>query len=279
MLVENALHPRARDKIVLGLLEELDECGDDDSLDSIKARLQQVLNRVSVYSRIEHRFVERYKRGECSAYLHVQHLSLGEVEAVFGFCSVLHSHNRTGVHHDSPVSNCGFVSSMGLGFGDMEVSMFVDVRENSESSQKDPDIPTIVGLHRLNECERFYAYPRKRAVETIEYGRVFRTVDPEREGALFFPVEGQNTAPIQLDQLECQMIESRSNLVDCLTSEDGNSIGRGLDKLQFSAAIRVLDDHIRLALVVVPANVSYCFNVLLCPDEFERCGFEARNHS
>src|SRR5579863_1712421 len=65
------------------------------------------------------------------------------------------------------------------------------------------------------------------------------------------------------------MIESRPDLIDALTSENRDGIGRGLDELQFIAAVRMLDDYIRLTLGVVLVNIPYCENVLLCPGQFK----------
>jgi hypothetical protein len=74
------------------------------------------------------------------------------------------------------------------------------------------------------------------------------------------------------------MIESRSDLINALTSENGDGIGRGLNELQFIAAVRMLDDYIRLTLGVVVVDIPYRENVLLCPDQFKVGGFHA-SHS
>jgi hypothetical protein len=159
---------------------------------------------------------------------------------------------------------------VGLRLGDVEMAVFVDVREDGESAQIGIDLAAIVRLHRLDECVRLKGYPRKRALETIECRRFLRRFHPERKGALSFPVERQcSTASIEFYQLECQMIESRSDLINALTSKNGDGIGRGLDELQFIAAVRMFDDYIRLTLGVVLVNIPYRENVLLCPDQFK----------
>jgi len=136
--------------------------------------------------------------------------------------------------------------------------MFVDVREDGESAQIGIDLAAIVRLHRLDECVRLNGYPRKRALEAIECGRFLRRFHPGWKGALFFPCGRQcSTSSIELHQLECQMVESRSDLINALTSENGDGIGRGLDEFQFIAAIRMLDDYVRLTLGIVLVDVPY----------------------
>lgn len=117
---------------LLRTIDELLQFRDDDILDSIKTGLQEVGDRVTQSARIERRFVERYKWVECSSHFHIQDFGAGEVKILSGSRAILDSLNRTGVHLHSHVANRGFVPSEGLRLGDMEVTMFVNVRENGE---------------------------------------------------------------------------------------------------------------------------------------------------
>jgi hypothetical protein len=262
-----------------GLFKELNECRNDELLDSIKTRLQEAINREIRNAGIEGRFVERYKGVKSSAHIHLHNVAVGTWTNV-DLCAVLNSGDMANVHRMPLIDNFAAHPFVSLRFDDVDVAMFVNVREKGQSSQVDTDVGSVVRLQALNESKRLCGYPRKRALETVEYGWFLRRFDPEREGTLFFPSEGERDAtPIELDQLECEVIERRADLIDRFARQDRDCVGRTFNKVQFMAAIRLLRDSARLALRVFPDQITYRVYVVLCSDQFEPSGFKAIDHS
>jgi hypothetical protein len=264
----------------LGLIKELSECRDDDSLNLVKTRLQKVLDRESLDARIERRIAERYKRLECSAHMHFHDLHIRGVEVGrFGLCAVLHSYGGRINHLHPLIEHGGFVSSNGLPLDDCKVTMLVDVREGSDSSEPTINLPSIVRLYHLDECKRLFGYPRQSAFETIEGGRFFRSTVPHGESTVFFPVNGQcDSRPIEFDQAECQVIESRSDLIDDLSSKDGNICRGKFREFKFVTSIRLFGNYARLITKEIHNDASYGVDLLFSPDQFKLGGFNGVGH-
>jgi hypothetical protein len=109
-------------------------------------------------------------------------------------------------------------------------------------------IRTVVRLHTLDNCERLVGNPGKFSGEFILGNRgraAVRSFHPERELAVLGPfwVHGGDT-PIQLNDIERQVIEGGSHLVDHFAGEDGDFSRRRLGNIQLPFATSLLDDFV-----------------------------------
>lgn len=114
--------------------------------------------------------------------------------------------------------------------------------------------PTMVGLRALDECIGFLRNTRKLILEKfIGNGhRIFdggpttsRDAQKERKLALPLPSLRQlYPFRVGLDQLECKMIERRSELINDFACDDLNICGSGNEEMKCLFTVRVLDDFV-----------------------------------
>ena len=234
----------------------------------MQARLQHILDGEG--RRASNRgFTERYKSAEASLHVHWSG-SLGiESGERRDWCAIVNGLN-TGVQ-------TGASSSKRLFMGEpsshqVEVSVFVDVREFGQDPQVKSRGVVIVGLQPLNECKHRCGDARQTPRElTLRERRSMVLGDSASKGELtmFSPVgiNGGNCG-IPLDKLECKMIQGGSNLVECITSEDGNTNRRLLGDTGYGFAVRIADGFVRLSGGVFGDCTLDSLNVYRCPDEF-----------
>jgi len=93
----------------------------------------------------------------------------------------------------------------------VKVSMFVDIRELSNNSHHVMrPFSNVVRLHTLDECKRSCGDVRKNMAEAVISGHLLRDFKPQREATMFLPVSREDdTARIELDEIECQVIYGR----------------------------------------------------------------------
>jgi hypothetical protein len=76
---------------------------------------------------------------------------------------------------------------------------------------------------------------------------ILRRPDPERKLTALKPVDGDSdVATVELDKIECQVVESGTDLIDRLSSEDSYLRRRRLDDLYCLFAVRLENDFVRL---------------------------------
>ena len=189
---------------LLGLIDEMLHCRDDAALHSIQAKIQDVLDRQCIRATSNIRFVERYKSGE--SFLHIHGIGGFAGGKRINFCI-----STGGVVNIVPLpwAEMHKLPVTDAGGREIKVSMFVDVRERCEGTEDVTYIPSIVRLNGLDECKCLNGDVRQASGESRlrQWGR-FSGVEfvPEGEKAMF---EGLGVARITLDEVECEMVESR----------------------------------------------------------------------
>jgi hypothetical protein len=150
-------------------------------------------------------------------------------------------------------------------------------------------IPSVVRLQTLDECERLFGNLRKgllKKVVTQRQGTGDRRIaggwdfGQKRELAVFKPPWGQgDIAGIALDEIERQVIECRSELINNLPNQDGNIGGRLGGKAKFLCAVRLFGNQVRLTANVLIDGTLDSLDVYRSPLDFKPCGFDARCHN
>jgi hypothetical protein len=207
----------------LELLDELLECRDDVSLNLVKDQLQKLINRESDCIAQDVFFLESYKWSKTAVHLH------GQIRFIpsgfrWNFCAMIQgrmsataktaSEDNLTVHTNSPT-------------GDVKVSVFVDVRQSTEKSQGiiDGTYP-IVRLHALDKCKYRIRNSGKSSGETTlrQRGMLSRPKFSAQGKIAMFKPFGVNTRNIRipLNDIEYQVVEGGSHLIDHFASENGN---------------------------------------------------------
>ena len=256
----------------LRVVDQLIKCRDDETFHTLQAKLKQVIGSESRRMLAESGFIERYKRLEASCHLHT--FGKGNLN----LCAVLY---RSSSPDMVATSDGDIEPHLSLPFGDMQVSMFVDVRECSENSHLKASIPTIVRLQSLDDCERGLADTGEAFLEKvvgqrkiIRDGRVPFSgyVNQQGELAAFLPTGGKlDTSGIHFDKIERQVIECRPHLIKRFASKHRNTRRRGNSEVQLILAVRLLRDSARLLCQIIPDGLTHRFDMFRCPDEFEFC--------
>ena len=204
----------------LRLLDELIECRDDESLNCIRAKIQDQLNRHFRYLG-ERGFVERYNRVEASYHLHWTAHRMRSPDDRFKFCLMIQ--NAPGAVLSSTSERNKFIHTDSSN-REIQVSVFVDARQYSESPEciqgtQDNQRSSVVRLQTLDECKNLWGDARKLSLkETTRQGKIMGDgrialcgdINQQREFALSFPMLGEdNLTGIQLDEIEYQVIQGR----------------------------------------------------------------------
>src|SRR5262249_43983075 len=114
----------------------------------------------------------------------------------------------------------------------VKVTVLVNVRQFREKPENvansEQSIPSVVRLHPLNECKRWLSNAGKDVFKTVVNGRILRSVDPQGEATVLFPVNRQgDTGRIEFDEIESQIIERGSDLIKDFSSQDADFGRRG----------------------------------------------------
>lgn len=264
-------------KEYLRILDELVECRDDESLQRVQRVLQQYLNRNRT-SIPKDGFVESYKRGDCEIHLHGVMIPIGEPD--INFCAVINSHTSLGSESGAPSP---MFMDVGTRSGNRKVSVLVDVRELRELPERTIDIPSrVVRLHTLDECVSLFGNPRevpKTAIRQRGSLSGLEGLGPNRKLAFLVPVSGQSDpARIELDEIESQVIQHGTHLVDSLPSQDSDFNGRRLRPIDCSFALRI-SNQLRRITSGVSINVALNgLHAFFYPFEFRSCGDETFGH-
>lgn len=260
----------------LGIIKELAKCRDDDRLDFIQQKLQNVLNHDLIGSDPPKLgFCERYIRGDASLHIH----GFLTINPCIGngieFCAIVNS-NNTGVRTNGRFDS--FFTSE-ASFGEVKVSVLVDVREVGEKSQHVSRAVTSVRLHSFNECKCLFGNPRKNMLERIVGRGFLGIVEPQREKAVLLPIYGElDVSDIELDQIERQVVDSRSQLIQSLARQDGDFWGRNLAHCYFLFAVRLRGSCVRITSRVVGDVLPDGFDVIRYPSEFKVGGINTIEH-
>jgi hypothetical protein len=270
-----------RDGQYLEIVKELAKCRDDDSLHLAQQKLQDFLNRNLVGgSSAETGFCKRYINGDASLHVH----GFLSIEPSIGnrieFCAVLNSANAC-------IGASGSFDPFFAGesrFGEIEVSVLVDVREISEQPEHIAGpIISVIRLHGLDECKRLFGNPRKDVRETVVGRGFLGDLEPQREETVLFPIGGElDVSGVKLDKIERQVIDGRSQLIQDLSRQDGD-FRRGCSAHAYLLfAVRLRGSFVRVTSSVVWRRgflVSYGFDMFRHPSEFEVGGVDTGEHA
>lgn len=244
----------------------------DVDYDADEHQLQQILNahigRVSQCVP----FIERYKQGDASIHIHNSVRPAGNVVG-WDFCTVLKGYGSASV---SATFKLGIDRIHGPRSSQCKTSVFVDVRERNHESREVIDCSNtgaIVGLHSLNDCVRFFGNPRKVAEYTIRERRCLSRLEgsPEGKRAVLLPLSGKsNSAPVLLDEIECEMIEGRPKVIDDFIGQDSNREVR-LREIECRFAVRLRQNLIEVTAGISLNALLERTKVLICPEDFEPC--------
>src|SRR5205814_5989170 len=154
----------------------------------------------------------------------------------------------TGFRTDSPIQPCSSFMDLRTASGQNKVSVLISIAEFLEESETVVDLPcSVVRRYSLDECMRLFGDTRQ-VFETSVRQRGNLTdleFSPERKLATVLPIDGQGDAVrIELDQMESDMIQGGSHLIDRLSCENGDvDWGRG-GHIQCCFAVRI-NDYLR----------------------------------
>lgn len=98
--------------------------------------------------------------------------------------------------------------------------------------------------------------------------------------AVFLPVgiKGGNVR-VSLDELECQMIQGRTHLIDHFASQQRNLDRRRLGHIQLLFALRFSDNFVRLTSSILGNATFDRSELFLCPDQFDFRRLEPIGHA
>lgn len=275
----------------LQVLDELLECRDDEELNRVRAKLQHVLDG-RLFNIRNRTFIERYNSFEASIHVHGTARRRLSPDCFFNFCAFIQRVPASATN-SIVVGNTFFRTDS---FGqDVQVSVFVDVREflddfqcvnNSEPART----VDIVRLYALDECVRRNGNPRQISKEPTRKGKSIGNgrfsfscggnVNQEGELAVLAPSFWQDhSSGIQLDQIECQVVEGRAELIENFASDNRDFGGRVAENTNLLFAIRLRDDFARITSGISPNAFFDNLDMFRCPGEFETDGFRDGSHA
>ncbi len=264
---------------MLKLLQELNECRDNDTFNRLHAELQNLLRFEASWSGTNGNFLERYIGQEASLHVHYGVTFPSIKGDGWDLCALLEStDNGCGVKSSGRIE---ILTNSHTGQNRIEVSMFVDVRKLGDNCH---DVmmprPTMVRLQTLDECKSRFGDARKNRVETI-IGGVLGRCNPQRKQSAPVPFGGQHDAAgIRFDEFESQVINGRPELINNFPRQNSNIERRFDQKINSFFSVRILDDFVRTCFGSDIDNDAIDFiQVLLCPDDFSYGGVESANHA
>ena len=249
------------------LVKKLIECRNDLGFNRVREQLQKILH--SNVARLPYGdFLERYLCGDSALHIHAL---LWLRKRRFNLCAVLQT--TTGVTGPSAVKSQDFAVS-NISDGEIKMTVFVNIRQVGKPSHNFRSASTVVRLNTLNECKRAFGNTRKCVSEVLLGDRrlsyALGEFESQREVAVFLPrVRKNDSSAVEFDQIERQMIQSGTELIENFPSENSDVLRRRLPNIKCGFAVRVSDELIRLT-AAVSANASLNgLDVFRCPDEFE----------
>src|SRR5438874_10364008 len=110
---------------------------------------------------------------------------------------------------------------------------------------------TLIRLNTFDKCKRRFGNVRKTALETVIERRLRWRINPERKTAVLLPLRRQRSSDsIELDEIERQVVQRGTKLIQHFSSHDRDAIGRSFPDVRCSLALRVRDDLVRLTASV-----------------------------
>lgn len=247
--------------------KELLECRDYSVLHCIKKGFQDKLN--GVLRRITNRtFVELYATSELAFHFH-SIIRLSGIEQRFDFRPVP---QRCPSDLLAAPGVLDSFSTLDNGRNQIQMSVFVDVRNLSQCSKNIGYTLSMIRLHALDKFKCIYGNAGQNTFKTI-VNRFSTNVGPQGKKTMLFPIAREiNLVRIELYEIERKVIEGRSELVDDLPYLDGNQGGRGLDDVDSLLAVWVVSDFIRFAGGIRSDAIIKRFEMLLRSEELNVCG-------
>lgn len=262
----------------LRVLQELRECRNDDALHLIHAKLQDAIDSESRRILVQNSLVERYKNMR-----DMLHIYCALIIKLFGekrrleFVATCRAANGEIVS----LGPGKFGSVVTLRIEDVQVSVFVDVRQLCERSQDVTGISSVVRLYTLDEFKRLFGNswqtPMKVVIGqwgSLANGRVALNGNLQQQGEVTSPNPVQrelDSSFIDLDEIECQMVESRFDLIDSFACENGNVEIGVRAKVQCGFAVRMRNNCARLTSGISHNAVFDCVDMRFGSREFEGC--------
>lgn len=255
------------------LLQEMSECRDDVIFDLLDAELKNVLH-CEMGGLPDRRFIEHYIDGRSSLHIHGGIRLLHDTR--LDFCAMLQAATTD---RDRATSVSEHFGGNEIGDGNVEMAVLVNVGEIGDQSHDLGSTFPMVRLQSLNECKRGFGNPRQTTLKTVVHRRLLGRVEPERKTAVILPITGQgNSERVELDQIESQIVEGGSKLIDDLSRNNGDIGRRLLENVHCLIAVRFRDDFVRLSCNVLTDDVLDEMKVFRCPTDFQRSGFESSEH-
>jgi hypothetical protein len=150
--------------------------------------------------------------------------------------------------------------------------VFVDIRERIEQPEAViGGANGVVRLHTLDECVRLYGNSRKSFEYTVrERRRLSRLqgITPNWESAILLPISGESDlAPIQIDEIESDVIQGGPQLIDKFPGVQRDEGGR-LKHVDCFFAIRFDSETITIAGNILGDGILQSFEVFDSSLEF-----------
>lgn len=231
-------------------------------------------------------FLERYYRTEASMHVHCSVRIIPSGSRYLKLCATIQ-------HLNGPHAKAAGIPNTFLfscpGSNDVQVSVFVDVRQLGKKVKRIADEGVfVVRLHTLDECVRLCGNVRKSAFELslrhregigsfqLSERRNFRK---KRKLAILGPVVRERSSVLaMLDEIERQVIQGRSQLINHLPDQDGNFSRRRDRDIQLLFALRLSDDFVRLTSGINGNAFLNSSEVFLSPDELKFCRLDPVDH-
>ena len=236
-------------------LKELAHLRENEPEETGRQLIDDVLNGQGL-RRPDFGFIERYLHGELVFHLHGVIQDGGIMVRRTEFCATV----QVGVNAGTGVAaTCGHgVMPVDARHRGVQASMLVDVRQLQERSHQVVRIwaAPVVRLYLLDDCKGLVGnpVPQRTGELVLRYGSTIGEaigrfgVQRELSGALPVIREAHTTGidRIPLDQIEEDVIQGGSKLVEQFADQQGN-LGRGLlGDMQVIAALRIGDKFVRL---------------------------------
>jgi len=276
---------RPKSQEYLRVLNQILQIRSDNPLNSLQNHLQEIFQREQGGLSDYGSFVERYACFVTAMHIHSS-IRLSPTGGRLNLCATVQHCSGRGI---KPAFKPNTLLFLGTRSNDVQVSVFVDVREFGEEAKKitDGGIP-VVRLNTLNECKRLHGNVRKLPREYVvrsresmrDWGFPFcRNIHVKGKlGARIPAMRKRLPTRIPLDQLECQVIKGGPHLVNHFSDQNTNFSGRRFRNVQLLFALRLQDDFVRLTSGINSDATLYSSEVFRSPDELKFRRFNASDH-
>ena len=276
---------RPKSQEYLWIANQVFQVRKDIPLNAIQNQLQEVFQRehdgLSEYGS----FSERYTSSIASMHIHCS-IGFPKTSWRIDLCATVEHCLGCGYESTQKVNSLRLLRSPS---DDVQISMFVDVREFGKKTEKIADGGiSVVRLNTLNECKRLCGNIRKLPGEYVVRSRESMrdwglslgwNSHIKRELSARIPAKRKRlTAHIALDQFERQVIEGRPHLVNHFSGQNTNFSRGRLGNIKLLFALRFRDDFVRLTSGVNSDATLYSSEVFRSPDELKFRRFNASDH-